>query len=384
MHDMRITPKTRLRSLAATATFALAVSAALAPAQAGRTAAAFDHGDPPAPLRLAVEEVGVATVGSQHAFDATVQALRQTVVASQVQAQILTLPIKAGDRVAAGASLAVLDARIAQQQNAAARATLVAAQAELTLAQAELERSRQLVERNFISRAALDQAQGRHAAAAAHVEAAARQAEASTVQAGLHRLAAPFAGRIATVSAEVGEIAQPGRPLATLYDPAALRVVVDVPEPIGRRIGDATRATVFVANGGVDRGIVPVRITPLPAVDAQTRTMQLRLDLPPGTEGLVPGQYARVVLDLAPQGAAGGAAAAADTARRLTVPRSALATRGELRAVYVVGDDGIPRLRQVRPGRDAGEGRIEILAGVDAGERVAVDANAAARQAVRR
>jgi hypothetical protein len=38
----------------------------------------------------------------------------------------------------------------------------------------------------------------------------------------------------------------------------------------------------------------------------------------------------------------------------------------------------------VRPGRDAGEGRIEILAGVDAGERVAVDANAAARQAVRR
>jgi hypothetical protein len=58
--------------------------------------------------------------------------------------------------------------------------------------------------------------------------------------------------------------------------------------------------------------------------------------------------------------------------------------RGELTAAYVVGADGRPQLRQIRVGervtaRDSGaESLVEVLAGLNEGERVALDPLAAA------
>ena len=65
-------------------------------------------------------------------------------------------------------------------------------------------------------------------------------------------------------------------------------------------------------------------------------------------------------------------------AERLLVPRSALVERSEVTAVYVVDPNGSgAQLRLVRPGHVFG-GRIEILSGLVAGERVATDPIAAA------
>jgi multidrug efflux pump subunit AcrA (membrane-fusion protein) len=63
---------------------------------------------------------------------------------------------------------------------------------------------------------------------------------------------------------------------------------------------------------------------------------------------------------------------------RLFVPSQALVRRAEFAGVYVIGRDGKPMLRQVRPGRSEGS-QVEILSGVAAGERVALDPQAAAR-----
>lgn len=57
--------------------------------------------------------------------------------------------------------------------------------------------------------------------------------------------------------------------------------------------------------------------------------------------------------------------------RRLTAPKQAIIQRGEVSVVYVIRDGQI-NLRQVRPGRTEGE-LIEILAGLDEGETVALD-----------
>jgi len=43
-------------------------------------------------------------------------------------------------------------------------------------------------------------------------------------------------------------------------------------------------------------------------------------------------------------------------------------------AVYVVDDKGVVKLRQVRLGGAAGQDEIEVLAGLNPGERVALDA----------
>ena len=61
------------------------------------------------------------------------------------------------------------------------------------------------------------------------------------------------------------------------------------------------------------------------------------------------------------------------------VPASALVRRGEMTGVYVVDAQGRALLRQVRVGRAEGA-TIELLSGVSAGERVALDPQAAAKQ----
>jgi multidrug efflux pump subunit AcrA (membrane-fusion protein) len=60
------------------------------------------------------------------------------------------------------------------------------------------------------------------------------------------------------------------------------------------------------------------------------------------------------------------------------VPGNAVIRRAEVTAVYVVAADGRRSLRQVRVGPVSGE-RVEVLSGLSAGERVALDPQAAAR-----
>ena len=55
------------------------------------------------------------------------------------------------------------------------------------------------------------------------------------------------------------------------------------------------------------------------------------------------------------------------------VPRSAVLHRSEVTAVYVVDDKGSPRLRQVRLGTASDESAVEVLAGLQAGEKVALE-----------
>jgi hypothetical protein len=66
-------------------------------------------------------------------------------------------------------------------------------------------------------------------------------------------------------------------------------------------------------------------------------------------------------------------------ADRLLVPSSALVERGEMNALYVIGKDGSTSLRQVRIGHRFGEQR-EVLAGLAAGEHVALDPVAAIKR----
>ena len=60
-------------------------------------------------------------------------------------------------------------------------------------------------------------------------------------------------------------------------------------------------------------------------------------------------------------------------ASRLLVPRAALVRRSEVTAVYVLSEDGQPRLRQVRLGTASDENAVEVLSGLGAGERVALE-----------
>lgn len=318
----------------------------------------------------AVPTAVVEASGAEQVYvaDGRVEAIRQSTVASQVPGRIMALGAKAGDRVKAGQMLVRIDQRAAVQQVAASEAQAAAAQAQLEAARKEYERSERLYQKRYISQAAMEQAESRFKAAQAQARAQLAQAGVATTQTTFHTLSAPYAGVVSEVTAELGDMAVPGKPLLTLHDPTALRVVAALPERYVTALKTGAPVTMeFPGAPESSRTQIARSVTVMPTRDPATHTVQVRLALPPDAD-LAPGGYARARLPLA--------ATSAD--RLLTVPAQAVVTRAELRAVYVADANGGFHLRQVRLGRSVGD-RVVVLAGLKPGERVALDPIAAAR-----
>ncbi len=292
--------------------------------------------------------------------EATIEAVHQATLAAQVAGRVIDLRVDAGDRVSAGDLLLRLDAAEATQAVAGAQAGVAQAEAGRIKARADFERARSLYERKFVSQSALDQARTALDAADAQLRAAqAGRGQAGTVQ-GYTQITAPFSGVVSARHVEPGEMAQPGKALLTIHDPASLRAVAAVSQQRIAALGTgALRARVELPDSG--RWVDATAVTVLPAADARTHTVEVRVALPAGTEGVVPGSFARVHFDGAER-------------RRLVVPGAAVVRRGELTAVYVADEQGSFSLRQVRLGEAVeAEGGVEVLAGLRSGETIALD-----------
>jgi RND family efflux transporter MFP subunit len=299
-------------------------------------------------------------------FDGVVEAVRQTVVAAQVAGAVTALDVKAGDTVKAGQVLARIDARAAEQNASASAAQVQSAQALLDVASKDFERQKQLFQKEYISQAALERAESQFKATQAQAAAMLAQAGAARTQSGFYVVRAPFAGVVAEVPVALGDMAMPGRALLTLYEPGALRVTVSVPQ--SAVVPPVQGVKVELPGLPVEqRRFTATQVQVLPTVDAATHTVQLRIGLPASLAGAAPGMFARVWLPSA-QVASG----------RLYVPAATIVRRAEMTGVYVVDAQGAPVLRQVRLGRTGGD-TVEVLSGVSAGDRVALDPQAAAR-----
>lgn len=304
-------------------------------------------------------------------FDGVVEAVRQTVIAAQVSGAVVQLDARVGDSVKAGQILLQIDARAADQNAAASDAQVQAARASLEVATKEYERQKQLFQKNYISQAALERAESEFKATRAQVAAQGAQAGVARTQSGFHVIRAPYAGVIAEVPVSLGDMAMPGRALITVYDPSALRITAAVPQTVAAQMatGELPRAE-LPGLAAQRQWVTPIRMQILPTIDAATHTVQLRVDLPTGLDGVVPGMFARLWLPVS-----GGGASAKPS---LSVPLSAIVRRAELTGLYVLDSEGRPMLRQVRLGRVAGD-KVEILSGLMSGEKVATDPQAAAR-----
>lgn len=322
---------------------------------------------------LAAVPAQAAGTPGRTSFDGTVEAVRQTVVAAQVPGAVVELAVKAGQRVQAGQLLLRLDARTADQNAAAVDAQVQVAQAALEVATREYQRQQQLHQKKYISQAALEQAQAQFKASKAQVTAQMAQAGAARTQSGLHTVRAPYAGVIAEVPVVLGDMAMPGKPLLTLYDPNALRVTAALPQSVVQPEIASGIQVELPGVVGTAQWPQPLRVQVLPTVDAATHTVQIRADLPTGLAGVVPGQFARLWLPLADR-----AAAAVARPGTVSVPLQAVVRRAEMTGIYVQGEGGQPRLRQVRLGRTSGD-RVEVLSGLTAGENVITDPAAASR-----
>ena len=308
------------------------------------------------PLQTA--EVEYREVDLTYAADAIVEAVKQSTVAAQVTGRIVEIKYDVGDYVKKGQVIVRIDETEASQVVAGSEAQVAQAQAAYENARVEVQRARELATQRFISQAALDKTEAAFRVAEAQLRAAhAGASQASTAKA-YTTVVAPYSGVVAARHVELGEMAAPGKPLMTGFDPRDMRVIATVPQYKVADVRASPRAMVEVPS--LNKWIEARGITVLPSADPRTHATRVRLDLPEQVRDVYPGMFARAYFTVG-------------RARKLVVPVAAVVKRSEVTGVYVVKPDGQVSFRQVRLGEPAGQGDIEVLAGVSTGERVALD-----------
>ena len=164
---------------------------------------------------------------------------------------------------------------------------------------------------------------------------------------------AQFSGVIQSVHVEVGDTVQPGQPLLDFGESAALKVEADLPVRLSRTLQPGQGLDVALGDRVLQAPVSRIH----PVADPRQNTVRIELALDVAS-GATPGQYVEIRV---PDNAAGLPA-------QLTIPKSAVITKGGLPLVYAIDREGKARLRVVRLG-NAPDGKTQVvLSGVNAGD----------------
>jgi RND family efflux transporter MFP subunit len=261
-------------------------------------------------------------------------------VSSQVPGRVAKIWVEAGSRVKAGDPLVTLSA-------AEFQARLNQAQAQLDQAAADYKRYQFLYKEGAASPQEFGAMEARYKTAQAQV------AEAATMK-GYTVIKAPGAGVVAERKVAAGDLAQPGQPLLTLYNPDLLQIEGEVNDNYREQVkpGEVARVSVPAVNFTSDLPLT--EIFPISAADSRTfrvRTAMLQ------NPALVPGMFARLALPLG-------------EGRGILIPKDAVHTVGQLTMVKVLVDNAA-QMRQVKLGRQVDD-KVEVLAGLQPGDKILV------------
>lgn len=314
-------------------------------------------------LGLAIPGIAIAEISSERVqretltesvrLDGVIEAVTESTVSAQTSGTVLRLPFDVDDSVKAGELIVKLEDSEQRARLNQAQGNLQVAQVDYRDARQHFERIEEVYERGYVSQQEYDQAQNRLAAAEARRDRARAAVDEARKQIDYTTVIAPYSGILTERHVEVGESVNPGQPLLSGVSLEELRVVVGLPQKYVESVRARRRTLVTVDDGRVLR---TGEMTFYPYADEQTHTFRLRLALEEPEASLYPGMLVKVEAPVAEREA-------------LWISAGSLIRRSELRAVYVLDQQDRPRLRQVRVGLRRAD-RIEVLAGLDAGERV--------------
>ena len=366
------------------------------------------------PVKTMVVSVGGDT--TVRTFPGKIEASKQVELMFQVPGLLVSLPVREGQKVAQNDVIAQLRQEDFQARLAAlsgqldrARADLQAsragvrpeerqrleaqvrsAEASLANARTEFGRARQLLNSRTISRVEFDRAETTYRVAQENLEAArqtldqsavgreedvlAREAEVRglegrVVEANLQladsTLRAPYDGVIAQRFVEQGQNIRAKQPVVKFQDIAEIDIAADIPEIVMADIRSADIVGLEAEFSALPGRQFPVHINEVAQrADPVTQTFAIRVAmLVPDGVNLLPGMSATVAMTYRRASILGG---------RIFVPIAAIFESGPgHQAVWVLGPDQTVARRTVKTGEATG-GRIEIVDGLQPGDRIAV------------
>ncbi|MDO8412356.1 MAG: efflux RND transporter periplasmic adaptor subunit [Gallionellaceae bacterium] len=260
-------------------------------------------------------------------------------VRPQIQQIVQAVHVKEGQEVSAGQLLFTLDSRNEVANVDKAKAQLVRDQADQADAEAALQRNLQLLDKNFVSQAAVDTARNKVESLRGTVRADQAAIEASKIALSYNRITASISGRIGTINVHPGSLAQAsGSAMLTITQLNPIAVSFAVPE----------RELAFI-NATYPKGDAPI-IAQLPegksikgklifidnSADQQSGTIRMKAQFTNRDHKLWPGAFVNVSL----------------TSRTLSdaivVPSQAVITGPSDQFVYVVQPDSTVQIQKVQ------------------------------------
>lgn len=267
------------------------------------------------------------------------------VIRPEVSGRIVRLGFVDGQRVKRGQLLVQFDDALPQAQ-------LRQAQAQLAIARTTLQRNVELVAQNFVTQSVVDQAQANVAVAEAQVALARATVDKL-------RILAPFDGQAGIRRVNVGDYLKDGADIVSLEDSSSVYVDFHLPERFAARIKPQQKVAVAIDSlAGLSFGAVVEALEP--QITADGRAIAVRARVPNASAQLRPGMFARVRVVLGQRPGA------------ILVPEEALLPQAgkELLIKVVDGPRGPTSQKlEVRTGLRR-DGKVEILDGLSAGERV--------------
>jgi multidrug efflux pump subunit AcrA (membrane-fusion protein) len=334
--------------------------------------------------------VRAALINELRSVAGTVRAGTSSTLSAKVIGNVTRVLVREGDRVRAGQILIEIDSREASAQVErahageasldhalqGAEAGVAAARATADLAAVNLQRFERLNARGSVSRAEYDGAKATASVAAAELERAMRahdqlvaqrqEARAAAAQASVFldysAVRAPADGLVTARFVDPGTQAAPGMPLLTVESESAYRVEATAPEGLAVNVGDEAE----IETGG---GSYRARVSQVvPSLDPRIRSALVKIELPRDAP-VRSGAFARVSFTIGQR-------------RAIAVPRQAVSRHGDVATIFVVDEDNVARVRVVTTGDQRGQS-IEVLSGLDEGERIVTDIPAGMRDGVR-
>ncbi len=292
----------------------------------------------------------------QHTVDyravGTLASKSRVQVTARISGQLLQLGAQVGDSVKRGDLLAVIDSRDITSRVEQARSGLLAAEAQEVQAAAALKRVRELLAAQAATPAQLEAAEAAAASAKASVAAARERILEAEVSLGYARITAPMDGIIADRPVDPGDTAWPGAPLFTLLDPTDLRIEAWVRESALEHIEVGAVYSMQVPSRNLELEATVDEI--VPSADPRSRSFLVRASFPAG-EGLHPGMFARLVIEVGKRDV-------------IEVESAAVRRIGQLDTVLVKGESRWLR-RYITTGKTAGA-KTEVLSGLAGGETI--------------
>jgi RND family efflux transporter MFP subunit len=345
--------------------------------------------------RVEVIQVGRSSGQGGLQLPGSIQAVTEAPVLARANGYIKRRTADIGDRVVAGQVLAeieapeldqqVLQAKAAEQQAEAALDQALAnrdqGKATMDLARLTAGRWKELAAQGVVSQQDNDTYQAQYLAQVANVQAlekaiAAQRANIAAAEANVKQLEemqnykevkAPFDGVITVRNIDSGALVTTGSTLLyRIAQTRTLRAYVNVPQTNAGSIhvGQAARLTVSTFPTRYFSGTVARTAN---ALDANSRTLLVEVDVPNADGVLLPGMYAQVDLS----GSSGASA--------LLVPSDTLIVRSDGTQVAILRPDHTVHLQTIEIGRDYGD-RLEIVRGLAEGDSIIVNPGDAVRE----